>query len=148
MRVSPLCALVLCCLSGVATATDVSGLYEVITDGTSTSAEAGKQATLAIAIVTREGAHVSDEAPLRIDLSGTNAAPAQQRLTLAHSLEQKPAGQKYPKPRFEVAFTAQRPGRATMDAKMVFFICTDQVCARQTKTLSLPLEVSAPTKAL
>lgn len=131
-----------------AAATDVSGLYEISTEGSSTRVAAGGKATFAVAIVTREGAHVSDEAPLRIELSGTNATPAQQRLTLEHSLEKKAEGQKYPRPRFEVAYTPAAPGPATMDAKMVFFICTEQVCARQTKTLSLPLEVTEPTKAL
>lgn len=148
MRLARSLALGVLVVSATAGATDVSGLYEVITEGTSTTTEAGKTATLSIAIVTREGAHVSDEAPLRIELSGTNAQPAQQRLTLANSLEQKPAGQKYPKPRFQVSYTAGAPGKATMDAKMVFFICTEDVCARQTKTLSFPLEVTSATKAL
>ncbi|HVE85423.1 MAG TPA: hypothetical protein VND93_21365, partial [Myxococcales bacterium] len=30
---------------------------------------------------------------------------------------------------------------ATVDAKMTFFVCTDQICSRQQKQVSLPVQV-------
>ena len=32
-------------------------------------------------------------------------------------------------------------GKGTVEAKLTFFICTEQLCARQKKTISVPVEV-------
>ena len=121
---------------------DVVSLYEVKTDGSSTEVKGGEKGKVVISITARNGAHVSDEAPLRIELSSKEAKLEKDKLTLADSLVKKAAGStEYPDPRFEVAFTAPASGKATVDAKMTFFICTEKVCARQTKTLSFPVAV-------
>jgi hypothetical protein len=121
---------------------DVASLYEVKTDGSSTEVKGGEKGKVVISITARNGAHVSDEAPLRIELSSKEAKLEKDKLTLADSLVKKAAGStEYPDPRFEVAFTAPASGKATVDAKMTFFICTEKVCARQTKTLSFPVAV-------
>lgn len=130
--------------SFVATAAepDVASLYEVKTEGSSTEVKGGEKGKVVISIVAKNGAHVSDEAPLRIELSSKDAKLEKEKLTLADSLVKKAAGSsEYPDPRFEVAFTAPASGKANVDAKMTFFICTDKVCARQTKTLSFPVAV-------
>ncbi|MEW5740798.1 MAG: hypothetical protein AB1938_17855 [Myxococcota bacterium] len=120
---------------------DVKTLYDVTTEGTSTQVKAGEKGKVAIAIKTKEGAHVSDEAPLKIELSSKEAKLDKQKLAYADSLAKKGEGEKSPPdPRFEVAFTAPK-GKATVEAKLTFFICTDKICARQTKSLSLPVEV-------
>jgi hypothetical protein len=121
---------------------DVASLYEVKTDGSSTEVKGGEKGKVVISITAKNGAHVSDEAPLRIELSSKEAKLEKDKLTLADSLVKKAAGStEYPDPRFEVAFTAPASGKATVDAKMTFFICTEKVCARQTKTLSFPVAV-------
>lgn len=121
---------------------DVKALYDVSTQGTSTEVKAGEKGTVVIAFTTKEGAHVSDEAPLKIELSAKGAKLDKQKLTLADSVADKAdAGKSPPDPRFEVAFTPAAPGQATVDAKLTFFICTDKICARQTKSLSLPVAV-------
>ncbi len=100
------------------------------------------QGTVKIAITTKEGAHVSDEAPLKIELSSKEAKLDKQKLAYTDSLAKKGEGGKaHPDPRFEVGFTAAAKGKATVEAKLTFFICTDKICARQTKALSLPVEV-------
>jgi hypothetical protein len=121
---------------------DVKALYDVTTEGTSTQVKAGEKGKVVIAVKTKDGAHVSDEAPLKIELSSKGAKLDKQKLTYADSLAKKGEGEKSPPdPRFEVAFTAPAKGTVTVEAKLTFFICTDKVCARQTKTLALPIEV-------
>lgn len=122
--------------------TDVKSLYDVSTEGSSTTVKAGEKGTVVIAIATKDGAHVSDEAPLKIELASKESKLDKTKLTLADSVAKKVEGGKTPPdPRFEIAFTAAAKGKATVEAKMTFFICTDKICARQTKTLNFPVEV-------
>jgi hypothetical protein len=122
--------------------TDVASLYEVTTDGTSTKLKAGETGKLVISIKAKNGAHVSDEAPLKIELSSRQSTLTKDKLTLADSLNQKKDGEaNYPNPRFEVPFTPTAHGPATLEAKMTFFICTEKLCSRQVKNLTLPVEV-------
>ena len=72
----PSFAFALCALGGAALAgdqaPDVTKLYQVTTDGSSTRLAEGEKGKLVISIKLAEAAHVSDEAPLKIALSGTN----------------------------------------------------------------------------
>lgn len=120
---------------------DVTSLYDVKTDGSSTAVKSGEKGKLVISITAKNGAHVSDEAPLRIELSAKDAKLDKEKLTLADSLEKKSDKVQYPDPRFEVGFTPSG-GKASVEAKMTFFICTEKVCARQTKTVTLPVTVN------
>jgi hypothetical protein len=122
---------------------DVTSLYEVRTDGSSTALKAGEKGKVVIQIKAKNGAHVSDEAPLRIELSSKDAKLDKEKVTLADSLVKKVEGSAdYPDPKFEVGFTPSGAGKANVEAKMTFFICTDKICARQTKTLSFPVTVN------
>ena len=121
---------------------DIASLYEVTTDGTSTKLKAGETGKLVISIKAKNGAHVSDEAPLKIELSSRQSTLTKDKLTLADSLNPKKQGEtNYPNPRFEVPFTPTAHGPATLEAKMTFFICTEKLCSRQVKNLTLPVEV-------
>lgn len=120
---------------------DPTTLYEVSTEGTSTKVKAGEQGVFVLSIKSKQGAHVSDEAPLKLELKGTQVVPAQEKLALKDSVAKKAAGQQYADPRFEVPFKAQAAGKGTLEAKLTFFICSEQLCARQQKTFSLPVEV-------
>jgi hypothetical protein len=121
---------------------DPATLYEVSTEGTSAQVKAGGQGTFVLAIKSKAGAHVSDEAPLKLELSGKQVTPAQKTLTREQSVAKKAPGQAFVDPRFEVPFTAAAAaGKGTVDATLTFFICTEKICARQKKTLSLPVEV-------
>ena len=120
---------------------NVASLYDLSTDGSTASLKAGEKGTFVIAINTKEGAHVSDEAPLKIELSSKQAKVEKAKLTLKDSVGKKKEGAEYADPRFEVGFTPTAQGKGSVDAKMTFFICTDKICARQTKDLSLALDV-------
>ena len=132
--------------SGAALASDevdVTKYYKVSTEGSTAQVRKGEKGKFVFSIETLEGAYVSDEAPLRIELKGTNATVAQQKLTLKDSVAKNTrTDKKTADPRFEVPFdTTADTGQ--IDAKATFFICTKNICARQQKNLTIPFETIA-----
>ncbi len=125
-----------------AQAPDVAGLYDVTSEGTSQKVKVGEKGKLVIVFRTKAGSHISSDAPLKIELSAKDAKLEKEKLTLADSVTKKEAGKEYVDPKFEVPFVVAAAGKASLDAKMTFFICTDKVCARQQKTLSVPVEAN------
>jgi hypothetical protein len=115
---------------------DIASFYEVSTEGTSTQLKAGDTGKVVISIKSKNGAHVSDEAPLKIELSSKQSKLSKEKLTLADSVSPKNED-----PRFEVQFTPTAHGQSSVEAKMTFFICTEKQCARQVKNITLPVEV-------
>jgi cytochrome c biogenesis DsbD-like protein len=127
---------------------DVTKLYQVTTDGSTARVAAGQKGKLVLSIKLVKEAHVSDEAPLKITLTGAGgAAPEKATLTYADQISKKAAGEKYANPVvFEVPFTVDASakagaGDAAVKAKMTFFVCTEQICSRQQKEVSLPVQV-------
>lgn len=121
---------------------DVTNLYEISTEGTTAHLKAGDKGHLVISITAKGGAHVSDEAPLRIELTSKEAKLEKQKLTLADSVTKKAAGSaEYPNPKFDIGFTPPPSGKTAIEAKMTFFICTEKLCSRQQKVLTVPVEV-------
>ena len=125
-----------------AQAPDVAGLYDVSTDGSSQKVKAGEKGKLVITFKTKDGSHISDEAPLKIEVASKEAKVEKDKLTLADNVAKKEAGAKYVDPRFEVPFTVAAAGKASIDAKLTFFVCTDKVCARQQKTMTVAVEAN------
>lgn len=115
--------------------------YEVSTEGTSVKVKAGEKGKLVIEIRPKAGAHVSDEAPLKIELSSKESKLDASKLGYKDSVGKKKQGEDYATPRFEIGFTPSAQGKTTLEAKMTFFICTASQCARQTKNLSVPVDV-------
>jgi hypothetical protein len=116
-------------------------LYEVSTAGSSAKLRAGEQGLFVLSVHTRSGAHVSDEAPLKLVLQSTQLTPVKTRLGQQDSVAKKEPGKEYVDPRFEVPFTAKTAGKATLDAKLTFFLCMEERCERKERTVSLPVEV-------
>jgi hypothetical protein len=120
---------------------DPASLYVLTTEGSSTTLKVGKPGTFILSIQTVAGAHISDEAPMKLTLSGSGGVePAKALLgrTDAKSVR-KPDGAS--DARFEVPLTASAKGQGAVEAKLTFFVCTETLCARQQKTLSLPVTV-------
>ncbi len=113
------------------------------TDGSTTKVAAGQTGKLVLSIKLDKAAHVSDEAPLKIALTGTGGAtPEKATLAYADQVSKKAAGEKYANPVvFEVPFKVEAAGTAAVNAKMTFFVCTEQICSRQQKEVSLPVQV-------
>ncbi len=120
---------------------DVSGLYDLTTEGSTLKVKAGEKGKLVLDIKAKSGAHISDEAPLKIELKAVGAKPEKDKLTYKDSIGVRRDGVEYPDPHFEVPFTSDKAGKASIEAKMKFFVCTDKVCAPQTKTVTLPVDV-------
>ena len=125
-----------------AQAPDVTGLYDVTTEGSSQKVKAGQKGKLVIAFHTKAGSHISAEAPMTIALTAKDAKLDKENLTLADSVTKKEAGKDHVDPKFEVPFVVAAAGKASLEAKLTFFICTDKVCARQQKTLSVAVEAN------
>jgi len=121
---------------------DPTTLYKLSTEGTTAKVPAGKKGTFVLEIQSLKGAHVSDEAPLKIQLSGTGqVTPEKTQLVYGDSVRKPSATAKYPDPRFEVPLAATGKGAGTVEAKVTFFICTADACLRQQKALSVPVAV-------
>ncbi len=120
---------------------DPASLYELSTEGTSAKLKTGEKGSFVLRIKPKAGAHVSTEAPLKLELKSAGVKPEKEKLTLADSVAKKQPGQEYAEPHFAVPLTTVAAGKTSVDAKLVFFICTDKICARQQKALSVPVEV-------
>lgn len=131
-------AILLLTLLPLVTLAAEADLVKVRTDGSTTRLKAGESGRLSITLSPREGAHVSREAPLRIELASAHAQLEKERLTLADAAEGHGEGGDA---RFEVAFTPIVQGPMTLEATLSFFVCTQSTCERQTRAVSLRVEV-------
>lgn len=136
------CAVLLSTFAVQAQEPDVASLYELSTEGSSVKLKASEQGRVVIEIRTKPGAHVSDEAPLKLELKATGASLGQDKFALKDSVGKKAKGQEYANPRFEAPLTLTG-AKANVEAKLSFFVCTEKLCARQQRTLALAVE-SAP----
>jgi hypothetical protein len=108
----------------------------------------GERGQVTVAIKTKGGAYVSDEAPLKLELRGKQvklakgaAEPAPTvKFGYADAIVQPSSGKK-PDPSFQAAVVGETKGSGAVDADLTFFICTENLCLRQKKALSLPVEV-------
>jgi hypothetical protein len=116
-------------------APETSSLYELKIDATP-KLDKGAKGAVSARIVPKAGAHLSDEAPVSLALS----APASLALSKTKATK---ADVKYASGggAIEVPFTAVEAGKATIEAKLKFYICTEKTCAQQEKTASLPVMV-------
>src|SRR5215472_8037644 len=120
---------------------DPRTLYEITTAGSAQRVKAGSKGTVAVAIKTKNGSHVSGEAPFKLEVSAKGVKPEKERLSLADAVDKRPVENGVADPRWEIAFLAPSAGHGEVDAKLTFFICTEKICARQQKTVSIPVEV-------
>lgn len=120
---------------------DPATLYTLSTQGSSAQLKAGEKGLFVLSIQAKKGAHVSEEAPLHLTVSGEGVSVPQQELGAKDSVVQQKAGGPHVDPRFEIPVQATRAGAGHVEAKLTFFICTEKLCARQQKTLRTPIEV-------
>ncbi len=141
MRSSLLSLLVLLTPSAWAADPDPSSLYVVSTEGSSTILKPGQPGTFVLSIRTTAGAHISEDAPIKLTLSGSGGVePAKASLGRSDAKAvRKPDGAA--DPRFEVPLTAVSKGQGAVEAKLTFFVCTETLCSRQQKTLRVPVTV-------
>lgn len=129
-------------LPALAQGVDPAALYEVTTAGSTTALKAKEDGKFVLAIKPKPSAHVSAEAPLKLELTGKNVTLSKEKFTLEDSVSKPAPGEQYAASQFEVPFTAEKPGQGSVDAKLTFFICTEKICSRQQKALSVPVHVT------
>ena len=114
---------------------DPASLYEVSFDASQRVAK-GEKGRVAVRIQPKSGAHVSAEAPASLTLV------ASQGITVAREKSGK-ADLKFTgdTASFEVPFTADASGKASIDAALRFYICTEQACTMQERKASLTVAV-------
>ena len=134
LRTLAMITLALAPLTGWAEAAEPA-LVTVRTEGSTTRLKAGETGQLKLQLLAAPGAHLNREAPVKVQLSSRQASFDRDRLTLADAqLEGDGA-------RFEVRFTPAAQGPITLEASLSFFACTASTCARQSRRVSLAVEV-------
>ena len=141
MRPTLMTVLVLLTPAAWAADPDPAALFTVTTDGSSTVLKPGASGTLVLSIHTSAGAHISEDAPLKLTLTGSGGVePAKATLGRSDAKTVRKADGAAD-PRFEVPLTAVSKGHGAVEAKLTFFVCTETLCSRQQKTLSVPVTV-------
>jgi len=142
MRLGVLALFLLSAPAAFAADPDPSSLYVLTTEGSTTALKAGQPGTFVLVIHTVAGAHISEDAPLKLALSGSGGVEPQKTLLGRSDAKAVPKPGGATDPRFEVPLTASAKGQGAVEAKLTFFVCTETLCARQQKTLSVPVTVN------
>ncbi len=111
--------------------------YRIETEGSTRQVANGGSGKLVLSIVPLNGTHVHPAAPLKIALSGTPGLKLSKDV-LGHKDAIDPGAQG---PRFEVPFTAAQAGAQEARARVEFFICSDQWCVKQSRDVTLAVDV-------
>lgn len=121
---------------------DPTSLYVLKTDGSTTTLKAGQSGTFVLAIQTVPGAHISEDAPMKLTLTGSGGVEPGKAVLGRGDAKAVPKPDGAADPRFEVPLTAAAKGQGAVEAKLTFFVCTETLCARQQKALSVPVTVN------
>jgi hypothetical protein len=117
-------------------AAEAAKSYRIDTQGSTVEVKAGGKGTLVLAIVPVEKVHVHPQAPLKITLEAPGLTLEKTSLGHKDAVDPKSEG-----PRFEIPFVAAAAGRQDAKAKVDFFICSDQWCVKQTRDVTVAVNV-------
>lgn len=129
--------LVVAALAPADVGSEASRSYRIETEGTTRQLASGASGKLVLRIVPLNGTHVHPAAPLKIALSGTPGLKLSKNV-LGHKDAIDPGASG---PRFEVPFTAAQAGAQQARAKVDFFICSDQWCVKQSRDVTVAVDV-------
>jgi hypothetical protein len=125
--------LVLATTDAVAQKTD--SFYSIQTSASPSELRAGESGSVRIKIKMSGGAYISSEAPLKATLSARNLQVGKAKLGRADAEHQVDG------PLFTVPVTGEATGPASLEADLVFFVCTEKLCERQTKKVNVSITV-------
>ena len=111
-----------------------AGLYTVKAKLAAAEVKVGEAATLEVKFDVAKDAHISDEAPLSIKLTGDGVSF--EKPVLHYADAQKPAAAG---PTFKEAVTASAPGTHTVELEMSFYVCTAELCNKATEHQKIKL---------
>jgi hypothetical protein len=127
----------LACQTAAADDDPAKGTWKIDSAATTASVAQGQKGKVALTLMTLTNAvHISQDAPLKIELASTGLKLDKTVLAHADAVDPK-SGQ----PKFEVAFTADQKGSQTVDANMSFFVCSEKWCLRQKEKVTLKVDV-------
>ena len=95
----------------------------------------GASATVFFLLQPQAGAKLAAHAPLRVGLDARNFSLTKTELSHADAVVRDGGTL------LAAKVKAERPGRATLRARLLFYICTRSACTRQTRQLDLALMV-------
>jgi hypothetical protein len=120
-------------------AADAAQSYTLDTSASTATAKVGGPGKLVLVIKPRAPIwHVHPQAPLKIRFE----APPALQLAKTDLVRKDAVDPKAEEPRFEVPFVASAAGEQPARANVDFFICSDTVCVKQTRTIAIPVSVS------
>jgi hypothetical protein len=116
-------------------ALDAASAYKI--EAQPSKAKHGTAAKARLEVVPVAGAHVSPDAPISLTVhSGAFSKVEKEKLGRS---EAQPTGKQGVL--FEVPFTSAQAGKDELHAKLNFFICTETLCEKQSREVTLALEV-------
>jgi hypothetical protein len=131
-------ALALCSVPALAqsAAGEAAGTYKIeVSPGL--KLKKGEAGEARVTVVPRSDAHVSPEAPISMTLSGGPAVQLpKQKLGRADAKETPQKGVE-----FAVPVVGKAGGKDEVKGQLSFFICTDKLCERQKRDVSVPVTV-------
>jgi hypothetical protein len=116
-------------------------LYSLEASARTPEVVAGEKGEVELQLKLARGVHVSDEAPFKILLSGRGLAPDKERLGHADAAPMQGASSGEGATRFEIPFTAQSKGPASLGADLDFYVCTATLCERQQEKVQVKVTV-------
>jgi hypothetical protein len=116
-------------------ALDAASAYKI--EAQPSKAKHGAAAKARIEVVPVKGAHVSPDAPISLTVtSGAFSKVEKEKLGRGEARPTDKQGVF-----FDVPFTAAQAGKDELHAKLNFFICTESLCEKQSRDITLALEV-------
>jgi hypothetical protein len=111
--------------------------YTIETSQSPLKVKKGQTGQAKVTVVPRSDAHVSPEAPLSMTVSAGSALELpKQKLGRADAKATEAKGVE-----FDVPFVGKQAGKDELKAQVTFFICTEKLCERQKRDVSLAVVV-------
>ena len=116
---------------------DAAKAYRIETSQVPLKVKRGEQGQAKVTVVPRSDAHVSPDAPVSVTVS---AGPALELLkTKLGRPDAKTTQAKGVE--FDVPFVGKQSGKDELHAEVTFFICTEKLCERQKRDVTLAVVV-------
>lgn len=115
-----------------------AGAYSIETAGSTARVGSGQEGKLVVVIqATAAGWHVHPQAPVKVKFR----APPGLKLAKAELSRRDAVNPGAESPRFEAPFVATAAGRQEARADVDFFICSADACVKQTRTVTIAVDV-------
>lgn len=113
-------------------------LYSVEASARPAEVSSGEKGAVDLRLKLAQGAHLSEEAPFKIQVTGQGLAPVKARLGREDGA---PSAGKEGVTQFELPFTAQDKGPASLGADMEFYVCTASLCEQHRENVQVSVRV-------